>query len=375
MKLKDKISLYRELSEFLKSDAIQRLETDTSSQDDKTYTIKKMITHLPDSNVVLINESFIVSFAWEILEGHLEKLYWLLYNSKPLYIYARMLLSKENALFIDDSKPEINRYLKEDDINDVRRHHSDYAKYTLKSSRSNTVITQTDTGLELSFLLHDNKDKSPVIYPLSREAHVIVGADNNKQLETVVGTMIQSVQSYYTPQEVQFVIASNHLNILNEYKDYLYMNQPMIEDVSQLIQTLKHLEQVMIDRFNLFATHQARDIKMYNFKQTNKEDVLPYIVIIINDIDIDDSSIKENYHDFVLRITQRSRTAGIHLVMLTSKPYQNISNQLGYIIPNRLAFRLSQTYDSMALLGTKAACHLRSDEYLCETYKHQLKKG
>jgi hypothetical protein len=61
--------------------------------------------------------------------------------------------------------------------------------------------------------------------------------------------------------------------------------------------------------------------------------------------------------------------------MLTSKPYQNISNQLGYIIPNRLAFRLSQTYDSIALLGTKAACHLRSDEYLCETYKHQIKKG
>jgi hypothetical protein len=253
MKLKDKISLYKELSEFLKSDAIQHLETDTSNPNDKTYTIKKMISHLPDPNVVQVNESFIVSFAWEILEGHLERLYGLVYNSKPLYIYARMLLSKEDALFIDDITPETNRYLKEDDINDVRRHHSDYAKYTSKSSRSNTVITHTDTGLELSFLLHDNKDKSPVIYPLSREAHLIIGADDSKQLETVIATMIQSVQSHYTPQEVQFVIASNHPNILNEYKDYLYMNQPMIEDVSQLIQTLKHLEQVMIDRFNLFC--------------------------------------------------------------------------------------------------------------------------
>ena len=375
MKLKDKISLYKELSEFLKSDAIQPLETDTSIPDDKTYTIKKIIKNLPDSSVVQVNESFIVSFAWEILGGHLERLYSLMYNDKPLYIYAKMLLSKDDTLVVDDIKPEINRYLKEDDINDVRRHHSDYAKYTSKSSRSNTVITQTDTGLELSFLLQDSKDNKPVIYPLSREAHVIVGADNNKQLETVVGTMIQSVQSHYTSQEVQFVIASNHLNILNEHKNYLYMNQPMIEDVSHLIQTLKHLEQVMIDRFNLFATHEARDIKIYNFKQKNEEEIIPYIVVVINDIDIHDSSIKEKYHDLVLRITQRSRTAGIHLVMLTSKPYQNISNQLGYIIPNRLAFRLSQTYDSMALLGTKAACYLRSDGYLCETYKHQIKKG
>jgi len=369
MKLKDKISLYKELSAFLKSDAILHLETYTSIPDDKRYMIKKIITNLPNSNVVQINESFIVSFAWEILEGHLEKLYWLSYKSKPLHIYARMLLSKEDALFIDDNKPEINRYLKEDDINYVRRHHSDYAKYTLKSSRSNTVITNTDTGLELSFLLHDFKDKKPVYYPLSREAHVIIGSNNNKQLETVVSTIIQSVQSHYTSQEVQFVIASKHPNLLNNYKDYLYMNQPIIEDVSGLIKALEDIHTLMVDRFNLFSSHQARDIKMFNFNQMHALEAIPYIVVLIDDIEIHDNSIKEKYHDLVLRITQRSRTAGIHVIMLTTKPYQNISNQSRYTIPNRLAFRLYQTYDSMALLGTKEACNLRSDEYLCETYK------
>jgi S-DNA-T family DNA segregation ATPase FtsK/SpoIIIE len=163
--------------------------------------------------------------------------------------------------------------------------------------------------------------------------------------------------------------------MFNRYSLSIYENQMITDDVGQLIKTLKHLEQVMIERFNLFATHQAHDIKMYNFNQTNKKDVLPYIVIVIDDIEIDDSSIKEKYHDLILRITQKSRTAGIHVIILTTKPYQNISNQFGYIIPNRLAFRLSQTYDSMALLGTKDACYLRSDGYLCETYKHQIKKG
>jgi DNA segregation ATPase FtsK/SpoIIIE, S-DNA-T family len=114
---------------------------------------------------------------------------------------------------------------------------------------------------------------------------------------------------------------------------------------------------------------------MFNFKKKNEVETIPYIVVVINDIDMDDRSIKEKYHDLVLRITQRSKAAGIHLVMLTSKPYQNISNQLGYIIPNRLAFRVFQPFNSIALLGTKDACHLRSDEYLCETYKHQIKKG
>jgi hypothetical protein len=371
MKLKEKIELYHALYAFLKTDGIQHLEEKTVHFEDT----KKLILNLPDPIVSKIDEHFIVSFAWEILEGYLEKLYWLVYNSKPLHIYGRLLLGKDEAIYVENIKPEIDRYLKEEDINYVKVHHSNYAKYTLKSSRSNKVITHTDTGLELSFVIFDKKETNPVIYPLNREAHVIVGADDNKQLNDVTETMMKSIHKNYKAQEVQFVIGTQYPEMFNRYSLSIYENQMITDDVGQLIKTLKHLEQVMIERFNLFATHQARDIKIYNFKQTNKKDMLPYIVILIDDIEIDDSSIKEKYHDLVLRITQKSRTAGIHVIILTTKPYQNISNQFGYIIPNRLAFRLSQTYDSMALLGTKDACHLRSDEYLCETYKHQIKKG
>lgn len=256
----------------------------------------------------------------------------------------------------------------------MRTHHSEYAKYTSKSSRSNTVITHTDTGIELSFLLHEFKDKDPVIYPFSRKAHLIIGADDNKHLETIIDTMIRSVQSHYTPQEIQFVISSNYPEQFKDYKLFMYQNQPVIEDVNKLIQALKHLEQMMTDRFKLFDSHQVRDIKMFNFKQTNKVEKLPYIVVVIYDIEIDDNDIKETYYDLLMRLTQRSRAAGIHLIMLTTKPYRNISNQFGYFIPNRLAFRLYQTYDSMALLGTKDACNLRSNEYLCQTYKHSPKR-
>ena len=374
MKLKEKIELYSELKLFLETEGLRHLETDTVLSETTKYTIKQIIMNLPDPDVVPIKASFIVSFAWEIRGGHLEKFYWILHNRKPLHIYARMLLSKDDAIFIGSDKPEIERYLKEDDINYVKIHHSEYAKYTYKSSRSNTVITHTDTGIELSFLLHEFKDKDPVIYPFSREAHLIVGADDNKHLETIIYTMIRSVQSHYTLQEIQFVISSNYPEQFNDYKLFMYKNQPVIEDVNKLIQTLKHLELMMTDRFKLFDSHQARDIKMFNFKQTNEVEKLPYIVVVIYDIEMDDSVVKETYHDLVMRLTQRSRASGIHLIMLTTKPYRNISNQFGYLIHNRLAFRLYQTYDSMALLGTKDACNLRSNEHLCQTYKHSPKR-
>ena len=374
MKLKEKIVLYSELKSFLETEGLRHLETVIVLRDDIKDNAKKIILNLPDPDVVPIKESFIVSFAWEIKSGHLEVIYGLEYKEKPMHIYATMLLSKDESIFMGSDKPEIERDLKEDDINYVRTHHSEYAKYTSKSSRSNTVITHTDTGLELSFLIHESKDKAPVFYPLSREAHVIVGSDNNKHLETIIDTMIRSVQSHYTPQEIQFVISSNYPEQFNDYKLFMYQNQPVIEDVNKLIQALKHLEQMMTDRFKLFDSHQVRDIKMFNFKQMNEVEKLPYIGVVIYDIEIDDNDIKETYYDILMRLTQRSRAAGIHLIMLTTKPYRNISNQFGYLIPNRLAFRLYQTYDSMALLGTKDACNLRYNEYLCETYKHIYKK-
>jgi len=370
MKLKEKIELYHALYAFLKTDGIQHLEEKTVHFEDT----KKLILNLPDPIVSKIDEHFIVSFAWEILEGYLEKLYWLVYNSKPLHIYGRLLLGKDEAIYVENIKPEIDRYLKEEDINYVRVHHSNYAKYTLKSSRSNKVITHTDTGLELSFVMFDKKETNPVIYPLNRDAHVIVGADDNKQLNDVTETMMKSIHKNYKAQEVQFVIASKYPKQFDEYKSFMYRDLKVIKDVNELLIALSDLEKVMLERFKVFELHKARDLKMFNFYQTNVLEKLPYILVVIDDIEIDDSSIKEKYNDLVLRVIQRSRASGIHFIMLTTNPYKNISNQFAYFIPNRLAFRLYQSQDSMALLGTKDACNLRSNEYLCKTYHHIQKK-
>lgn len=374
MKINEKIDLYRSLYTFLKSEGMLYLEKQSFRETIQTQT-KQVIMNLPNPDAVKIEEHFIVSFAWEIISGHLENLYHLEFNDKYLHMHARMLLDAEDIIYSKEDRPTIQRYLNEDDINYVRTHYSNYAKYTLKSSRSNKIITQTDTGLELSFLMHENNETDTVIYPLSREAHLIVGGDDIQQLNTVTQTIINSVCKHYKSNEAQLVIASNNQDKLNHYQTNMYNNHAVITDIEVLIQTLSDLEKVMLDRFKLFYEHKARDLKMFNHQQINILDRLPYIVIIIDNIQIDDNEHKEKFEDLIIRITQRSRAAGIHLVMLTSKPYQKISNQFGYFIPNRLAFRLYQPLDSMALLGTKEACNLRSNEYLCNTYKQQRKTG
>jgi S-DNA-T family DNA segregation ATPase FtsK/SpoIIIE len=129
----------------------------------------------------------------------------------------------------------------------------------------------------------------------------------------------------------------------------------------------------MLDRFKLFQEHKARDLKMFNHQQINISDRLPYIVIVIDNIKIDDNEHKEKFEDLIMRLTQRSRAAGIHLVMLTSDSNRDVSKLYGYFIPNRVAFRLSKHYQSMALLGNDKACYLKHQEYIFETYQFPQK--
>jgi S-DNA-T family DNA segregation ATPase FtsK/SpoIIIE len=112
---------------------------------------------------------------------------------------------------------------------------------------------------------------------------------------------------------------------------------------------------------------------MFNHQQINISDRLPYIVIVIDNIQIDDNEHKEKFEELFIRLTQRSRAAGIHFVMLTSDPNRDVSKLNGYYIPNRVAFRLSQPYQSMALLGNDKACYLKNQEYICETYQSPKK--
>ena len=136
MKLNDKIKLYSELKSFLETEGLRLLETVIVLRDDIKDNAKQIILNLPDPDVVPIKERFIVSFAREIISGNLEVIYVLEYKGKPMHIYARMLLSKDESIFMGSDKPEIERDLNEEDINYVRTHHSEYAKYTSKSSRS-----------------------------------------------------------------------------------------------------------------------------------------------------------------------------------------------------------------------------------------------
>lgn len=371
MKLKEKIEIYRLLNTFLKSEGMIYLEKQPSSENSRKR-IKELITNLPNPDDVQIEEHFLVSFAWEILSGHLENFYNLEFNDKPLNLYAKILIDE-----IDQNNTEVNkkerRYLNEEDINYVRTHYSKYAFYTLKSSRSNTVITQTDTGLELSFLMYENNEPPPIIYPLSKEAHVIFGGDDSKQLNTVTQTVINSINQHYKSNEVQLVIATNNLEKLNNSQVYKYNNQKVITNTETLIETLSDLEKVMLDRFKLFQLQQARDLKTFNHQQKNASNKLPYIVIVIDNIQIDDNKQKESYEDLIMRLTQRSRAAGIHLVILTSDPNRYVPKLYEHYIPNRVAFRLSQPYQSTALLGNDKACYLKQQEYICETYQTKNK--
>ena len=133
MKKEVAVNIYADLRKFLTEKVALELRHSESTMGKRMSATIELIEALPKSHQ--IEEHFLVSFAWEILEGHLEFLYNLDYNEKPLHLYARLILGAEfDIVTIQGSeRPMYKMRLTLEDKEYVRKHYPAYSKATFHS--------------------------------------------------------------------------------------------------------------------------------------------------------------------------------------------------------------------------------------------------
>ncbi len=161
------------------------------------------------------------------------------------------------------------------------------------------------------------------------------------------------------PEDVKLILIDPKVVELAEYNGIPHLLMPVVTEPRKAAGALGASVAEMERRYKLFAENNVRDIKSYNKLAKQHPDVLehlPYIAIIIDELaDLMMVAGKE-VEDYICRIAQKARAAGIHLIVATQRPSVDvITGLIKANIPSRIAFAVSSQIDSRTILDSGGA--------------------
>ncbi len=199
---------------------------------------------------------------------------------------------------------------------------------------------------------------------LLKMPHLLIAGSTGSGKSVCINTIITSILFKTDPRTVKFLMVDPKLVELNIYNGIPHLLSPVITEPKKAAVALRGMVKEMIKRYDLFARQGVKDINRYNElcynnnKQDldNRENFLPYIVVVIDELaDLMMISPTE-VEDSIVRLSQMSRAAGIHLVIATQRPSVDIiTGLIKANITSRIAFAVSSQIDSRTILDTGGA--------------------
>lgn len=190
---------------------------------------------------------------------------------------------------------------------------------------------------------------------LTKVPHMLIAGATGSGKSVFLHSLITSLITTRTPDEVRLMLIDPKRIELNPYKDIPHLLCPIINSSKDTYLKLNKLVDEMERRYDLFASSSTREIKEYNKYVDSKEDRLPYIVVIIDEY-ADLLDVDKEIRNPLIKLLQKSRAAGIHIVISTQRPSLNIID--GVIkanIPTRISFQAFSYIDSVTVLNEGGA--------------------
>lgn len=200
-----------------------------------------------------------------------------------------------------------------------------------------------------------------VIIDLADTPHLLVAGSTGSGKSVALNTLLLSILTKRTPDEVKLVIIDPKRLEFASYHDIPHLIFPIITQPTKAAPVLKWLVRAMEQRYEQMAQTGVRTINDYHqhCAAHNQENDLPYIVVIIDELaDLMMVAGKE-VEESIARLAQMARAAGIHLVVATQRPSVDvITGVIKVNFPSRISFRVTSKVDSRTILDTTGAEHL-----------------
>ncbi|WP_405384217.1 DNA translocase FtsK 4TM domain-containing protein [Phascolarctobacterium sp.] len=199
------------------------------------------------------------------------------------------------------------------------------------------------------------KDISGNIIPadLAKMPHLLVAGSTGSGKSVCINTIIAGLLYRARPEEVKLILVDPKVVELSNYNGIPHLLTPVVTEPKKAASALHWAVAEMERRYKLFAESHVREIKSYNSQAAEK---LPFIVIIIDELSDLMMVAKVDVEDAILRLAQKARAAGIHLILATQRPSVDvITGIVKANIPSRIAFAVSSQTDSRTIIDMGGA--------------------
>ena len=195
---------------------------------------------------------------------------------------------------------------------------------------------------------------APVFADLLKMPHLLIAGSTGSGKSVCINTLICSILFKVEPWLVKFLLIDPKMVELNVYNGIPHLISPVMTDAKKSAIALRSMVREMERRYDLFARQGVRDISRYNeLMQSNK---IPYIVVVIDELSDLMMVAPSEVEDYIVRLSQMSRAAGIHLVIATQRPSVDvITGLIKANITSRIAFAVSSQTDSRTILDMGGA--------------------
>ncbi len=200
-------------------------------------------------------------------------------------------------------------------------------------------------------------DGNPVWTDIAKMPHVLVAGTTGSGKSGCVNAILSSILMQASPNEVRLVLVDPKQVELNHYENVPHLLTPVVTSPRLAANVLSNLIGEMESRYGIMSEARARNLNELNRVRIKKgEAPLPHILCVIDELADLMMVAPAEVEDSIIRLAQKSRATGIHLVLATQRPSTDIiTGTIKVNIPSRIAFAVSSQTDSRVILDQGGA--------------------
>ena len=195
---------------------------------------------------------------------------------------------------------------------------------------------------------------TPIVRSLDKMPHMLVAGQTGSGKSVMINTILTSLLYKNSPSDLKLILVDPKQVELKPYDGIPHLLAPVITEPEKCISALKWTVAEMERRYKALAEVNKRNIVEYN--TLKKEEGMPYIVIVIDELADLMMMAARDVESLIVRIAQKARAVGIHLILATQRPSVDvITGLIKANIPARIAFTVASQIDSRTIIDQMGA--------------------